>query len=158
KLGTKFNGRIIAPGDQEYEEARRVSLWNPRTDRRPALIARCESEDDVARAIEFAQRHQLPIAVRGGGHSYLGWGSCDRGLLLSMSGMKRITIDPLKRIGQAQGGVLTGDFVSEAAGHGLAPVAGGCPTVGVAGLTLGGGLGWISGTYGAACDNLLSAS
>src|SRR5262249_40786115 len=75
KLGTKFNGRIIAPGDQEYEEARRVSFWNPRTDRRPALIARCESEDDVARAIEFAQRHQLPIAVRGGGHSYLGWGS-----------------------------------------------------------------------------------
>jgi len=148
---------LITPSSDAYDEARRVNIWNPRTDRRPAFIVRCQSDDDVARTIEFARRHSLAVAVRGGGHSFLGWGSSDGGVLIDLLGIDAIKIDPIKKSGKVGGGVLTGPFVSAAGQHGLAPVSGECPTVGLAGLTLGGGLGWLSGKYGAACDNVLSA-
>ena len=157
RLASRLHGRVIVPADRAYDAARRVNYWNPRTDRRPALIARCQSAEDIARAVEFGQANELSVAVRGGGHSYLGWGTCDRGLLIDVAEMRRCSIDPAKRTGVAEGGVLTADFVAAASRYGLAPVSGECPSVGIAGLTLGGGLGWLSGKYGAACDHVLSA-
>lgn len=148
---------MIAPPGDAYDKARRVNIWNPKTNRRPALIVQCQSDDDVARTIEFARRNSLTVAVRGGGHSFLGWGTCDGGVVIDLSRMSDIKIDPIKKIAKAGGGVLTGPFVRAAGQYGLAPVSGGCPTVGLAGLTLGGGLGALAGKYGAACDNVLSA-
>jgi FAD/FMN-containing dehydrogenase len=107
-------------------------------------------------AVELARNHALEIAVRAGSHSYQGWGTSD-GLVIDLSGMKQVSIDPASRVGRVDTGVLSGEFVRAAGPHGLAPVLGDCPGVGVAGLTLGGGLGWLSGLHAAACDNLLSA-
>jgi hypothetical protein len=157
KLALSLRGPVIAASSDAYDAARRVNIWNPRTNRRPAFIVRCQSDDDVARTIEFARRRSLAVAVRGGGHSILGWGTCDGGVLIDLSRISDIRIDPIKRSGKAGGGVLTGPFVRAAGQYGLAPVSGECPTVGLAGLTVGGGLGWLSSKYGAACDNVLSA-
>jgi FAD/FMN-containing dehydrogenase len=106
--------------------------------------------------VEFARRHELEVAARAGGHSHLGWG-CSNGVVIDLSGMKRIAIDPLRRTARAEGGVLSGEVARAAGRHGLAPVLGQCPGVGASGLILGGGLGWLSGLHGASCDNLLSA-
>jgi FAD/FMN-containing dehydrogenase len=157
KLRSSLEGQLILPGDQDYEAARRVMTWNPSTDKRPAMIARCAREEDVVRCVEFAHRHNLPVAIRSGGHSYLGWGTCDNGLVIDLSLMRAISIDATKRVARAGGGVLAYDLVARAGRHHLAPVTGDCPTVGISGLTLGGGLGWLSGKHGAACDNLISA-
>lgn len=157
KLAISLQGRVITTSSDEYDTARRLNIWNPRTNRRPALIVRCQSDDDVARTIEFARRHRLAVAMRGGGHSYLGWGTCDNGVLIDLSSISHIKIDPIRKSGKAGGGVLTGPFIRAAGQYGLAPVSGECPTVGLAGLTLGGGLGYLSSKYGAACDNVLSA-
>lgn len=156
-LAKRLAGRVILPTHAEYDAARRVNYWNPRTDRKPALIVRCAASDDVVRGLEFAHRHELRVAVRSGGHSYLGWGTSEGGLLLDLSPMDSIRIDPSKRRATVQGGVLTGALVTAAGAHGLVPVSGEHPAVGVAGLTLGGGLGWLSGTRGAACDSVHSA-
>ena len=129
---------------------------NASTDKRPAIIARCAGQDDVARAIEFARQHELPLAVRSGGHSFTGWSTCDRGIVIDTRSMREIIVDPIEQTIRTGGGVLSGDVTTAAGEHGLAAVIGQCPTVGVAGLTLGGGLGWLSGRFGATCDNLVS--
>ena len=158
KFRTSLRGGLILPADQEYDGARRVAYWNPVADKHPAMIARCAHEDDVRRCVDFARQQDLTAAVRAGGHSFLGWGTCDDGLIIDVSGMKEIAIDPNKRTARAGAGMLAQEMDSAAASYGLAPVLGECPTVGIAGLTLGGGLGWLSGKYGAICDNLLSAN
>lgn len=156
KFRAQLNGRLILPSDPDYEAARRVFFWNPNTEKRPAVIARCAHADDVRRAVDFARKHRLEVAVRGGGHSPMGWGASN-GLVIDLAGMNRVTIDPVKRTGRIDAGVLSADVVRQAGRYGLAPVLGQCPGVGAAGVTLGGGLGWLSGLHGAACDNLLSA-
>jgi len=156
-LGTSLQGQLILPEDEAYDAARRVSWWNPTTERRPGIIAQCERSDDVARCVEFARQHDLVLAVRGGAHSFLGWGTCDEGLVIDVSPMRAIAVDPSNRTVRASSGVLARELVAETSLHELVPVLGQCPTVGISGLTLGGGLGWLSGKYGATCDNLLSA-
>src|SRR6266850_1363011 len=156
RLRAKLKGRLILPTDPSYESERRVFYWNAGTERRPRVIVQCAREEDALRAVEFARRHELEVAVRAGGHSHLGWG-CSNGLIIDLSGMKRIAIDPLRRTARAEGGVLSGEVARAAGRHGLAPVLGQCPGVGASGLILGGGLGWLSGLHGASCDNLLSA-
>jgi hypothetical protein len=156
KFRAQLKGGLIIPTDASYEAARRVYYWNPDTERRPVAIARCVQADDVRRAVEFARRNRLEVAVRGGGHSPMAWGASN-GLIIDLTGMKRVTIDPVKRIGRIDAGVSGGEVMRQAGRYGLAPVLGQCPGVGAAGITLGGGLGWLSGLHGAACDNLLSA-
>jgi FAD/FMN-containing dehydrogenase len=155
-LRTRLKGRLILPADPAYESARRVFYWNAATERRPQLVVQCAAEEDAVRAVEFATRHQLEVAARAGGHSHLGWGGSN-GLIIDLSAMKRIVIDPVRRTARLDGGVLSGEVARAAAQHGLAPVLGQCPGVGASGVTLGGGLGWLSGLHGASCDNLLSA-
>jgi hypothetical protein len=156
RLRAKLRGRLILPTDPSYEGARRVFYWNARTERRPRLIVQCGHEEDVLRAVEFAQRYELEVAARAGGHSHLGWG-CSNGLVIDLSGMKRIAIDPSQQTAHLEGGVLSGEVARVAGRHGLAPVLGQCPGVGASGVLLGGGLGWLSGLHGASCDHLLSA-
>jgi FAD/FMN-containing dehydrogenase len=155
-LRAKLKGSVIVPADPSYEGARRVFYWNAATERKPHVIVKCAHEEDVLRAVEFARRHELEVAARGGGHSHLGWG-CSDGLVIDLSEMKGIVIDPERRTARAEGGVLSGEVARAAGRHGLAPVLGQCPGVGASGVTLGGGLGWLSGLHGASCDNLLSA-
>jgi FAD/FMN-containing dehydrogenase len=155
KLRARLKGRLLLASDAEYDVARRVFFWNPATERRPVLVVRCAEADDVRYAIEFARRHELEVAVRGGGHSPMGWG-VSSGLVVDLSGMNEVSIDPVGRTARLGAGVLGGDVVRAAGRHGLAPILGQCPGVGAAGVTLGGGLGWLSGLHGAACDNLIS--
>jgi hypothetical protein len=156
RLRAKLKGRLILPTDPSYESARRVFYWNAGTERKPQVIVQCAGEEDALRAVEFARRHELEVAARSGGHSHLGWG-CSNGLVIDLSGMKRMAIDPVRRTARAEGGVLSGEMAREAGRHGLAPVLGQCPGVGASGVILGGGLGWLSGLHGASCDHLLSA-
>src|SRR5574339_80194 len=101
KFRASLLGQLILPADQEYDRARRVEYWNPTTDKRPALIARCTQADDVARCVDFARQHDLTVAVRAGGHSFLGWGTCDDGLIIDVSRMKDIALNPDKRTAEA---------------------------------------------------------
>src|SRR5687767_8304880 len=156
RLRAKLNGRLIVPDDASYENARRVFYWNAVTERRPRVIVQCAHEEDALRAVEFARSHELEVAVRAGGHSHLGWG-CSNGVVIDLSGMKGISIDPVRRTVRAEAGALSGEVARAAGQHGLAPVLGQCPGVGASGVILGGGLGWLSGMHGASCDNLLSA-
>ena len=156
RLRAKLKGRLIVPGDSAYESARRIFYWNAATERTPRVIVQCAHEEDALRAVEFARRHGLEVAVRAGGHSHLGWG-CSNGVVIDLSGMKGIAIDPQRRMARAEGGVLSGEMAVAAGRHGFAPVLGQCPGVGATGVTLGGGLGWLSGLHGASCDNLISA-
>jgi FAD/FMN-containing dehydrogenase len=155
KLASQINGRVITPDASEYESTRLV--FNHAFDRRPALIVRCAGALDVARALEFAQNQNLPLAVRGGGHSRLGYGMCDGGVVIDFSGIKRVEVDSGKRVARAEAGALVRDLDEATQRFGLATTSGGCPSVGIAGLTLGGGEGRLMERYGAACDNLLSA-
>ncbi|MCI0747996.1 MAG: FAD-binding oxidoreductase [Verrucomicrobia subdivision 3 bacterium] len=156
RLRAKLTGSLIVPTDPLYESARRVFYWNAGTERRPQVIVQCACEEDALRAVEFARRYELEVAARAGGHSHLGWG-CSNGVVIDLSGMKRVAIDPLRRTARCGGGVLSGEVARAAGRHGLAPVLGQCPGVGASGVILGGGLGWLSGLHGASCDNLLSA-
>jgi hypothetical protein len=156
RLRDKLKGRLIVPTDPSYETTRRIFYWNPNTERRPRVIVRCAAEEDALRAVDFARRHELEVATRAGGHAHLGWG-CSDGLVIDLSGMKRIAIDPSRQTARFEGGALSGEVARAAGEHGLAPVLGQCPGVGASGLILGGGLGWLSGLHGASCDNLLSA-
>jgi hypothetical protein len=156
KFRKGFNGYIILPSNTEYEIARRASLSNPYLDKHPAVIAQCKNQEDVLRCIEFAQQHKLEVAVRSGNHSFLGWGTCEKGLVIDLSKMKGITVDPVKQTVQVTTGNTAEEILAATAQYGLAPVLGECGSVG-AGLALGGGLGYLSGKYGATCDTLLSA-
>jgi len=157
RLQSNFNGQLIQIKDDIYDTARSVYWRNAMTDKRPVLIAKCVQPNDVTQSIEFAEDQNLLLAIKGGGHSFVGWGTCDDGLVIDMSPMKEIVVDPENRTVRAGAGVVTRELVAATIPHNLVPVLGQCPSVGIAGLTLGGGLGWLSGKYGATCDNLLSA-
>ena len=142
-----FKGAIVVPGDAEYDRARAVASLNPRTDKRPQLIARCVSGDDVARALEFAREQSLEVAVRGGGHDLLGASVCEGGMVIDLGSMKAIGIDPARRLARVEAGARSRDLNRAAGAHGLVAALGCHPDVGVAGLTLGGGLdGSLDGT------------
>ena len=155
KLASQIAGHVITPEVSGYEAAR--SVFNLAFNRHPAVIARCAGPSDVARALEFAQTKHLPLAVRAGGHSRLGFGMCDGGVVIDLSGMKGVEVDTSKRVARAEAGALVRDLDAATQRVGLATTSGGCPTVGIAGFTLGGGEGRLMEKYGAACDNLLSA-
>ena len=141
-----FRGELISSEHAGYEVARRV--WNGNIDRRPALIARCTGVADVQRAVEFAQLRGLRVSVRGGGHSAPGYGTNDGGLVIDMSPMKGIRVDPQRRTVRAEGGVLWRELDRETQVFGLATTGGTVSNTGIAGLTLGGGLGWLMGKHG----------
>jgi FAD/FMN-containing dehydrogenase len=151
-----LQGQLLRPDDNGYDAARRV--WNGMVDKRPALIARCAGESDVVSAVRFAREHDLLVSVRGGGHSVAGLAVCDGGLMIDLSLMKGIDIDPSARIARADSGLLWGEFDRATQEHGLATVGGVVSTTGIAGLTLGGGQGWLTGKHGLSLDNLLSAN
>jgi FAD/FMN-containing dehydrogenase len=155
QLSSTFTGQLLQPSDAGYEEARRVH--NGLVDKRPALIARCRGTADVADAVRLARAQDLEIAVRGGGHNVGGRGTIDGGLMIDLAPMKGIHVDPAKRTVRAQGGVLWKELNRETQVHGLATTGGVVGTTGIAGLTLGGGLGWLMPKYGLALDNLISA-
>jgi FAD/FMN-containing dehydrogenase len=155
ELSARFSGVLLRPDESGYDDVRRVH--NGMIDKRPALIARCLGSADVADAVNFARTHSLELAVRGGGHNVAGRAVCDGGLMLDLSLMKGIHVDPAHRTARAQGGVTWREFNRETQAHGLATTGGVISTTGIAGLTLGGGLGWLMAKYGLAMDNLLSA-
>jgi FAD/FMN-containing dehydrogenase len=146
---------LLQPGDYGYDEARRV--WNAMIDRRPALIARCAGASDVIKAVNFARRHDLLVSVRGGGHSFAGNAVCDGGLVIDLTRMQGIRVDPVSQTVRAEPGVKWLDFDRETQAFGLATTGGTNSDTGIAGLTLGGGHGWLGGKYGLTCDNLISA-
>ena len=150
-----FSGSVILPGSGEYDSARRV--WNGMIDRRPGIIARCGAVSDVVSAVRFARDNDLQLAVRGGGHNVSGNGVCDEGIVIDLSHMKGIRVDGNGREVYAQAGLTWGEFDRETQAYGLATPGGLISTTGIAGLTLGGGFGWLSRKYGLSCDNLLSA-
>jgi len=154
ELRATCSGGILQPGDDGYEEARRVH--NGMVDRRPALIAQCQNTADVVDAVRFARASGLEICVRGGGHNVAGRAVVDGALMIDLSPMKGIHVDPDTRRARAQGGVLWRELNRETALHGLAVTGGAISTTGIAGLTLGGGLGWLMAKHGLAADNLVS--
>jgi len=154
KLGKGFAGQLVGPGDVGYEEARRVH--NGLIDRRPAMIARCRGAVDVVDAVAFARSNALEIAVRGGAHNVAGRATVDGGLVIDLSLMKGVHVDPRARRGRAQGGVTWAEFDRETQAHALATTGGVVSSTGIAGLTLGGGLGWLMGKHGLTVDNLES--
>jgi FAD/FMN-containing dehydrogenase len=154
-LARRFGGDLIGPEHPAYDEARRV--WNGSIDRRPALVARCAGADDVAAAIRFARERDLLVAVRGGGHSVAGNGTCEGGLVIDLSPMKGTLVDPAARTVRAQPGLVWRDLDAATQGFGLALTGGLISSTGVAGFTLGGGLGWLHRKYGIAADSLISA-
>jgi FAD/FMN-containing dehydrogenase len=155
KIGPTFTGELLLPPDAGYDDARRVH--NGLVDKRPALIARCRGVADVVEAVQLARTEQLEIAVRGGGHNVAGHAAIDDGIMIDLAPMKGILVDPSTRIARAQGGVLWKEFNRETQVHGLATTGGVVSTTGIAGLTLGGGLGWLMTKHGLALDNLRSA-
>jgi FAD/FMN-containing dehydrogenase len=148
-------GQVIVPGDAGYETARRV--WNGLIDRRPRVIARCTGVADVIAAVNFGREHNLATAIHGGGHGVAGHATCDDGLMIDLSPMKGIHVDTQRRTARAQGGVTWGELDRETQIFGLAAPGGVVSTTGIAGLTLGGGYGWLRRKYGLSCDNLLAA-
>jgi FAD/FMN-containing dehydrogenase len=155
QFAQRIKGTVIQPGDAQFDQARRV--WNGMIDKTPALIARCASVDDIKAAIEFARAHELLVAVRGGGHSVAGHGTCDDGLVIDLSLMQEVRVDPVERIAVVQPGLTWGGLDRATQAHGLAVTGGIVSATGVAGLTLGGGLGWLMRKHGLTADNLLSA-
>ncbi|MDP9237461.1 MAG: FAD-binding oxidoreductase [Chloroflexota bacterium] len=154
ELRGSFSGELLLPGDDGYEVARKIH--NGMIDRRPALIARCLGASDIVEAVNFARSHNLEIAVRGGGHNAAGTAVCDDGMMIDLSLMKGVLVDRDRRTARAQGGVTWREFNRETQLHGLATTGGFISTTGLAGLTLGGGLGWLMSKYGLSVDNLLS--
>ena len=156
KFRKNFGGQIILPNDGQYELKRQAGYVNPDMDRHPTLIAICKDEQDVLKSLEFAQQHQLEVAVRSGNHSNMGWGTVENGMVIDLSQTKRVTINTDKKTAIVSAGATAAEILSATAAYGLAPVMGECGSVG-SGLVLGGGLGWLAGKYGATCDNLLHA-
>jgi len=151
---TNLRGLLLCPGDDGYDEAR--TIWNAMIVKRPALIVRCAGVADVINTVNFARTNNLLVAVRGGGHSFPGHSICDGGLMIDLSQMKSIRVDPLRRTARAEPGVKLGEFDHETQAFNLATTAGVVSDTGIAGLTLGGGMGWLARKYGLSCDNLLS--
>lgn len=154
-LSSAFSGDVLTPSSPNYDEAR--SIWNAMIDKRPSLIARCTNTADIVRAVQFAKSHNLLVAVRGGGHNIAGNATCDGGMVIDLSHMQAVHVDPAARTATAEPGVTLGVFDAATQAHGLATPVGINSTTGIAGLTLGGGFGWISRKYGLTIDNLISA-
>ena len=150
-----FRGDVIAPDHDGYDDARRV--WNGAVDRRPRLIARCRGTADVAAAVRVAREGDLEIAVRGGGHNVAGIAVCDDGIVSDLSAMRAVSVDPVGRTAQVQGGALRGDVDHQTQAHSLATTGGIVSHTGVGGLSLGGGIGWLMRKHGLTVDNLLEA-
>ena len=150
----RLRGGHLLPGDDGYDAAR--SIYNAMIDHRPAIIARCAGVADVIAAVNFARSNGLLVSVRGGGHNVSGNAACDRGLMIDLSPMKGVRVDPQGRTARAEPGVTWGELDRETQAFGLATTGGLVSTTGIAGLTLGGGLGWLMGKHGLACDNLIS--
>ena len=155
RFASGLAGRLLRQSDRDYDEARRV--WNGMVDKRPALIARCAGTADVVASVRFAREHDLLISVRGGGHNYAGKSVCEGGLMIDLSPMKGIIVDPGRQTVRAGAGLRLGEFDQATQAHGLATTLGVNTDTGIAGLTLGGGYGWLGGRFGLACDNLLAA-
>ena len=150
-----LRGQVILPGDAAYDAAR--SVWNGMIDRHPALVVRCAGVADVIAAIRFARSQALPVAVRGGGHNVAGFGTCDDGIVIDLGPMKGVRVDPAARTARAQAGLTWGEFDHETQAFGLATTGGLVSETGVAGFTVGGGIGWLMRKHGMTIDNLLSA-
>jgi FAD/FMN-containing dehydrogenase len=155
QLRERVGGEVITPGDEGYEDARRV--LNAMIDRRPAAVVRCTQTADVVAAVDFARENQLDLAVRGGGHSVPGFGTVDDGVVVDLTAMQDVAVDPGRRTARAQGGATWGAFNDATHAHGLATTGGVVSTTGVGGLTLGGGIGYLARGVGLSCDNLISA-
>jgi FAD binding domain/Berberine and berberine like len=155
QLSPQFTGELLRQGDSGYDDARLV--WNGMFDRYPALIARCRTTDDVVAAVNFARESDLLIAVRGGGHSAVGYSTCDDGIVIDLSEMNQVQVDPETRIIRAGGGTTWGQFDAATQEHGLAVTGGRFSTTGIAGLTLGSGSGWLERKCGLTADSLVSA-
>ncbi|MEN8239338.1 MAG: FAD-binding oxidoreductase [Actinomycetota bacterium] len=152
-LEKALDGELIRPGDHGYDQARAV--WNGMIDRRPALIARCRGVGDVVAAVNFVRDTGMGFSVRGGGHNVAGTAVCDGGLVVDLSQMTAVDVDPLSNTVRAEAGALLGDLDRATQAHGLAVPAGTVSETGIAGLTLGGGMGWLSRRYGLTCDNVI---
>ena len=150
-----FRGDAITPDHPAYDDAR--SIWNGTVDRRPQLIARCGGTADVAAAVRFARDRDLEIAVRGGGHNVAGTAVCDDGIVIDLSAMRAVSVDPVERSALVQGGALWRDVDHETQAHGLATTGGIVGHTGVGGLSLGGGIGWLMRKHGLTVDNLMQA-
>ena len=155
QLSGSLRGQLIQPSDPDYEEARRV--YNGMIDRRPRLVARCADAADVIAAVNFAQENGLVAAIRGGGHNVAGFGTVDDGIVIDLSGMRSVRVDPANRTVRAEGGCTWGDVDHASHAFGLAVPCGIISTTGVGGLTLGGGMGYLTRKYGLTVDNLISA-
>jgi FAD/FMN-containing dehydrogenase len=153
-LRSRVRGQVLTAADAGYDAARRI--WNAMIDKRPALIARCEGAADVGEAVRFAGTHEMLVSVRGGGHNVAGTAVCNGGLMIDLSPMKGIRVDPEARTAWAQPGLLWQDFDHETQAYGLATTGGVVGETGIAGLTLGGGVGWLVRKHGLTCDNLLA--
>ena len=155
ELRESIRGAVVTQADDGYDSAR--SVWNGAIDRKPAVIARCAGTADVIAAVRFARSQDLVIAVRGGGHNVAGFGTCDNGMVIDLSPMKGIRVDPASHTVRAQGGVVWGELDHETQPFGLATTGGLVTSTGIAGFTLGGGIGWLMRQHGLAADNLISA-
>jgi FAD/FMN-containing dehydrogenase len=153
-LKSRIRGPLLLRGEPAYDEAR--SIWNAMIDRRPAVIVRCLGVADVVACVDFARERGLALCIKGGGHNIAGLAVCDSGLLLDMSLMRGVWVDPIARTARAQAGCLLGDVDRETQLHGLAPVLGFISNTGIAGLTLGGGFGYLTRRFGWTSDNVLS--
>jgi FAD/FMN-containing dehydrogenase len=151
-LKRQIRGPLFQPGDPEYDEAR--SVWNAMIDRRPALIVRCAGVEDVVAGVNAARTHGLSLSIKGGGHNIAGLAVCEGGLMLDMSGLRGVEVDPARRVARAEPGCLLGDVDRETQAHGLAAVLGFVSATGCAGLTLGGGFGYLTRRFGWTTDNL----
>jgi FAD/FMN-containing dehydrogenase len=154
-LADHLRGRLVRPGDADYDSSRAV--WNGMHDRHPAAVARCAGTGDVLTALRFALDHELPVALRGGGHSIPGFSTCDDGMVIDLSPMHGVVVDPAAQVAYAQAGATWNAFDHETQAFGLATTGGLISSTGIAGFTLGGGLGHLARPYGLACDNLLAA-
>src|SRR2546430_7639601 len=155
RLASDLVGQLILPATPDYESARRV--WNGMIDKRPRAIVRCGNADDVIAAVAFAKDKQMTVAVRGGGHNIAGNATCDNGLVIDLSSMKSIHVDPTSRRARAEGGCLWGELDAATQAFGLATNGGLMPSTGIAGFTLGVGLGYLMRSFVLACVNLISS-
>jgi FAD/FMN-containing dehydrogenase len=153
-LKSKVKGQIVVPSDSSYDEVREI--WNAMIERRPALIVRCAESDDVPHAIAFARANGLEISIRGGGHNIAGSALCDNGVMIDFSTMRNVRVDAEKKRAYVEPGATLADFDEAAQSHRLATPVGINSTTGIAGLTLGGGFGWLTRKYGMTVDNLVS--